>query len=118
MRLITQTQTYEDKHNRKTRDFSATPFLLSSNENTELKEYSEFCEEHQKQQQNVKYFNYLDSIISNDARCRPTRKIKSKIVMAKGGFNKKKNLFTSKLHCILRKKLVMCYTWSVAFCGA
>jgi len=35
--------------------------------------------------------------------------IKSKIAMAKAGFNKKKTLFTSKLDLNLRKKLVKCY---------
>jgi hypothetical protein len=33
-------------------------------------------------------------------------------------FNKKKNLFTSKLELNLRKKLVKCYIWSIALCGA
>jgi hypothetical protein len=40
-------------------------------------------------------------------RC--TREIKSRIAMAKAAFNKKKNLFTSKLDLNLRKKLVKCY---------
>jgi hypothetical protein len=35
----------------------------------------------QKQPKNVEYFNYVDSIITNDARC--TRGIKSKIALAK-----------------------------------
>jgi hypothetical protein len=38
--------------------------------------------------------------------------------MAKAAFNKKKNLFTSKLDLNLRKKLVKCYIWSIALCGA
>jgi hypothetical protein len=46
----------------------------------------------QKQLENVDYVNYLGSIITNDARC--TREIKSRIVMAKAAFNKKKTLFT------------------------
>ena len=33
--------------------------------------------------------------------------------MAKAAFNKKKNLFTSKLDLNLRKKLVKCYVWSM-----
>jgi hypothetical protein len=49
----------------------------------------------QKQLENLEYFNYLGSMITNDARCR--REIKSRIVMAKAAFNKKKTLFTSKL---------------------
>jgi hypothetical protein len=69
----------------------------------------------QKQLENVEYFNYLGSMI-NDARC--TCAIKSTIVMAKAAFNKKKNLFTSKLDLNLRKKLVQCYIWSIALYGA
>ncbi|RXY27484.1 hypothetical protein DD577_28870, partial [Klebsiella pneumoniae] len=52
----------------------------------------------------------------SDARC--TREIKSRIAMAKTAFNKKKNLFTSKLELNLRKKLVKCYIWSIALYGA
>jgi hypothetical protein len=61
----------------------------------------------QKQLENVEYLSYLGSMITNDARC--TREIKSRIVMAKSSFNKKKTLFTSKLDLSLRKKLVNCY---------
>jgi hypothetical protein len=38
--------------------------------------------------------------------------------MAKAAFNKKKNLFNSKLDLNLRKKLVKCYIWSMALYGA
>ena len=38
--------------------------------------------------------------------------------MAKAAFNKKKNLFTSKLDLNLRKKLVKCYVSSMALNGA
>ena len=38
--------------------------------------------------------------------------------MAKAAFNKKKNLFNSKLDLNLRKKLVKCYVWSMALYGA
>jgi len=38
--------------------------------------------------------------------------------MAKTEFNKKKNLFTSKLDLNLRKRLVWCYIWSIALYGA
>jgi len=48
-----------------------------------------------KQPENVEYFKYLDSMLTNDGRC--TREIKSRIAMAKAAFNKKKNPFTSKL---------------------
>jgi hypothetical protein len=55
-------------------------------------------------------------MITNDVRC--TREIKPRIAMAKAAFNKKKNLFTSKLDLNLRKKLVKCYIWSIALYGA
>jgi len=38
--------------------------------------------------------------------------------MAKAAFNKKKNLFTSKLDLNLKKKLVKRYVWSMALYGA
>jgi hypothetical protein len=66
----------------------------------------------QKQLENVDYFNYLGSMITNDARC--TREIQSRIAMEKAAFNKKKTLFTSKLDLNLSKKLVKCYIWSIA----
>jgi hypothetical protein len=59
----------------------------------------------QKQLENVEYFNYLGSMITNDARC--TLEIKSRIAMAKGAFNKKKTLFTSKLDSNLMKNDLM-----------
>jgi hypothetical protein len=55
-------------------------------------------------------------MLPNDARY--TREIKSRIAMAKAAFNKKKTLFTSKLDCNLRNKLVKCYIWSIALYGA
>jgi hypothetical protein len=57
-------------------------------------------------------FNYLGSLITNDARC--TREIKSTIAVAEAAFNNKKTLFTSKLDLNLRKKLEKCYIWSTA----
>jgi hypothetical protein len=39
----------------------------------------------QKQLDNVEYFKYLDSMITNDARC--TREIEYRIAMAKAAFN-------------------------------
>jgi hypothetical protein len=69
----------------------------------------------QKQLENVEYFSYLGSMMTNDARC--TREIKSRIAMAKAAFNKM-TLFTSKLDLNLRKKLVKCYIWSIALYGA
>jgi hypothetical protein len=60
----------------------------------------------QKQLENVEYLNYLGSMIKNDASC--AREIKSRIAMEKAAFNKKKNLFKSKMALNLRKKLVNC----------
>jgi hypothetical protein len=42
----------------------------------------------QKQLENVKFFKYLGSTLTNDGRC--TRKIKSIIAMAKAAFNKER----------------------------
>jgi hypothetical protein len=50
----------------------------------------------QKQLENVEYFKYLSSLITNVARCR--QEIKTRIVMAKAPFNRKKAVFTSKLY--------------------
>jgi hypothetical protein len=52
-------------------------------------------------------------MLTNDGRC--TREIKSRISMAKAAFSKKKTPFTSKLDLNLRKKLIKCYIWSMAF---
>ena len=52
----------------------------------------------------MKYFNYLGSMITNDARC--TCDIKSRIAMTNEAFYKKKVSFASKLDLNLRKKLV------------
>ena len=38
--------------------------------------------------------------------------------MAKAAFNKKRVLFTGTWDLELRKKLVKCYIWSIALCGA
>ncbi|PNF29589.1 hypothetical protein B7P43_G01947 [Cryptotermes secundus] len=70
----------------------------------------------QKQLENVKCFKYLGCLLTDDGRC--TCEIKSRIAMAKAAFNKKKNLYTSKLDLNLRKKLVKCYIWSMALYGA
>ena len=65
----------------------------------------------QKLLENVEYFNYLGSMITNDSRC--TREIKCRIAMAIAAFNRKKTLFTSKLDLNLRNKPVKCYFWSI-----
>ena len=61
---------------------------------------------------NILYFN----ILTNDGRC--TSEIKSRIAIAKAAFSKKKTLFTNKLDLNLRKKLIKCYIWNMAFYGA
>jgi len=65
---------------------------------------------------NVEYFNYLGSMITNDESC--THEIKSRTVMTKAAFNKKKALCTSKLGLNLRKKLSNCEIWSIVPYGA
>jgi hypothetical protein len=61
----------------------------------------------QKQPENVEYFSYLGSVVTNDVRC--TSEIKSRIGVEKAAFNEKTALFTSKLDLNLRKELVNCY---------
>jgi hypothetical protein len=63
----------------------------------------------QKELENVEYLKYFCSEIANCARY--TREIKSKIATEKAKFS-------SKLFLILRKKLVKCYIWTIASCGA
>ena len=47
-----------------------------------------------------------------------TQEIKPRIVMAQASFNKNKALLTSKFDLNLRKKIVKCYIWITALCGA
>ena len=67
---------------------------------------------HQKQLENVDYFNSL-GITKDDAR--GTREIKSGFVMTKAAFNKKEVLFTGILELNLRTKSEKCCIWSVGF---
>jgi len=67
------------------------------------------------QEQLEKWINCFGSLITYDARC--TREIKSKIAVSKAAFSKK-TLFTNKSDLKLRKKLVKCFIWSVAFYSA
>jgi hypothetical protein len=69
-----------------------------------------------KQLENVEYLKYLGSMLTNDVGCR--RENKFRIPMAAAAFNKKKVSFPSKLDLNLRKKLVNCYIWNIAFYGA
>jgi len=55
-------------------------------------------------------------MLTNDGRC--ACEMKSRIAMAKAAFNKKRAVFTSTLDLKLRKELVKCYIWSIAFYGA
>jgi len=69
----------------------------------------------QKRLENVEYFEYLGSMLTNDGRY--TGEIKRNIAMAKAAFNKNRALFTGTLDLELRKKLVKCYIWSIALYG-
>jgi hypothetical protein len=55
-------------------------------------------------------------MLTNDGRC--TCEFKSTIAMAKVAFKKNRALFTTKIDLELRKKLVKCYSWSIALYGA
>jgi hypothetical protein len=55
-------------------------------------------------------------MLTDDGRCNV--EIKCRIAMAKTAFNKKRALCTGTLVWELREKLVKCYIWSVALCGA
>ena len=54
--------------------------------------------------------------MTNDARC--ACEIKYSIAMTKVAFSEKMIVFTKKFYLNLRKKLVKCYIWSIAFYGA
>jgi hypothetical protein len=69
----------------------------------------------QKKLENVECFKYLGGVIINDGKC--TREIKSRSTMATAAFNKKR-LFSSVMELNLRKKVLQCYTWSIALYGA
>jgi len=60
---------------------------------------------------NVECFNYVDSMITDVARC--TREIKSRIAMAKAEF-KEKSVFFGNLFLDLRKKTMKSYGRSTA----
>jgi hypothetical protein len=54
----------------------------------------------------------MGSVITNDARC-----TRGSISVLKAAFSKN-YLFTSKLYFNLRKELVKCHIWNIAFYGA
>ena len=64
----------------------------------------------------MEYLNYFGSMLTSDATRK--REIKPKIAIAQAALNRKKTLFTRILDLNLRKKLVKCYIWSTALCGA
>ena len=64
----------------------------------------------------VEHFNYLFSVITRDGYC--TREIKMRVAIAKEAFNRKMSLLTNKLDIELKKKLVRCYVWNIAFYGS
>ena len=70
----------------------------------------------QKQLDDVEYFNYSSSLITNDTRCK--REIQFSIAMAKAVCNRKETFFARKLNLNLRKKLVKFCIWSTALYGA
>jgi hypothetical protein len=67
------------------------------------------------QLESVEYFKYLGSMIPKDARC--TRKIQSRIAMAKAAFSKEKTFFTNKSGLNLRKELEKYYILNMACYG-
>jgi hypothetical protein len=70
--------------------------------------------EDQQEVENVEYFSYLDSLITNVARC--ICEIKCRFAMGKAAVNKKKAVFTSKFDLNLRKRLQKFYIGIIAFC--
>jgi hypothetical protein len=69
-----------------------------------------------KQSESAKYFNYLGSIITNDARS--NHEIKSRIAWQKQ-HSTRRRLLSSKSDLNLRKKLVKCYIWWIfLYCAA
>jgi hypothetical protein len=57
----------------------------------------------QKQLKKVKYFNYLGSMTTNDARC--THEIKSRIAKAKSAFKREKSSFHQQIGLLLSTAL-------------
>ena len=66
--------------------------------------------------ENVEYFNYLGSMITNNAR--RTLETKSRIVMKKQYSQQEEDTFRQQIGLNLRKKLIKCHIWSTAFHGA
>jgi len=68
-----------------------------------------------KQPENVEIFKFVGILTTNDARY--TREIVSRIAMAKATSNEKK-IFHQEIGLKFVKKLMKCYIWSIALCGA
>ena len=71
----------------------------------------------EKKLENVKYFKYLCSMITNDARYCIYVKLNYELSGQKTKFSREKTLSTSNLD-YLRKKLLKCCVWSLILCGA
>src|SRR6476469_2758208 len=63
----------------------------------------------------VSKFRYLGSLTSEDGRCLDD--VKTRIGMAKGAFNKRKELLTRSIRVDLRKRLVKTLVWPVVLYG-
>ena len=70
----------------------------------------------QTQLQKLRILKYLSGLLKKDTRC--AGETKSRVAIQKAVFNEKKILFTSKLTLNLRKKLMKCYSWTVAVYGS
>jgi hypothetical protein len=64
----------------------------------------------QKVLENVKYFKYFNSLITNESKCK--REIKSRISITKAAY-KNNRLLTKKLALILRNKLLNSFIWRI-----
>jgi hypothetical protein len=69
----------------------------------------------QKQQENVEFFKYLVSTLTNDGRC--TVKLNPELLWQKLHLTRRGLFFTSKMDLELRKKLVKCYVWNIVLYG-
>src|SRR6476661_8787275 len=63
----------------------------------------------------VSKFRYPGSLISEDGRCLDD--VKTRILMAKDAFNKRKELLTRSIRVDLRKRLVKTLVWPVVLYG-
>jgi hypothetical protein len=70
----------------------------------------------QKQLANVKYFNYLGNMITNDVGY--TQEMKSRTAMAKTSFNNKETLHQQTVLKFKEETSATCYIWRTAFYGA